>query len=232
MSRLSIAVVSPFEETPPDAKLVIFADTEHFVPEQKTHEMIARAGKYALRHRVFLVTQRFTVEDYLCACMFDPNGNIIGLGQATHLNMSLRQLNLRRSDEITVFDTPFGKTALLVDVDINMPQVCRAAARMGAELLISTQYMPLYDFSSERIDYGAVNAACSNRISVIAVMGAGAAVINSNGHFIAEYTDLLPMSAVIESGISRADIPAMQTAHELLLAHRELIDEPAGGEKR
>lgn len=229
MSRLSIAVVSPFEENPPVAKLVIFADGEHFVPESKAPEMIARAGKYALRNQIFLVTQRFVVEDYLCACMFDPHGNIIGIGQACHLNMSLRELNLRRSDEVTVFDTPFGKTALLIDVDINMPQVCRAAAEKGAELIISTQYMPLYDLSEERIDYGAVNAAASNRLQVIAAIDAGAAIVNASGHFIAKYSDNLPMTASVETGISLGDIHAMQTAHELLAAHRELIDEAAKG---
>lgn len=226
MHQLSVAIVSPFEAAPQGAQLVIFADQKHFVPEEESVKLIAAAGKYAAKNHVFLVTQRFIVEDFLCACMFGPDGVLIGVGQATHLNLSLRQHNLQRSDEVSVFDTPFGKTALLVDVDINMPQVCRAAVRMGAELIISTQHMPLYDFYEDRVNYGAVNAARSNGVQVISVIGTGAAVVDANGHFITSYTDALPVFGVIEPGVSLGDRRAMKVAHELLIAHRDLIDEP------
>ena len=226
MHQLSVAIVSPFEAALDGAQLVIFAGQKHFIPEEEAPKMIAKAGKYAAKNHVFLVTERFVVEDYLCACMFAPDGELLGIGQATHLNMSLRQHNLLRSDEVSVFDTPFGKTALLVDVDINMPQVCRAAVRAGAELIISTQHMPLYDFYEDRVKYGAVNAARSNGVQVISVIGSGAAAVDANGHFITRYTEALPVATVIEPEVSLGDRRMMKVAHELLIAHRELIDEP------
>lgn len=226
MHQLSVAIVSPFEAALPKAELVIFAGSKHFVAEDAVPEMIARAKRYAAKNRIFLVTERFLLEDYLCACMLAPNGSLMGIGQATHLNLGLRQNNISRSDEVSVFDTPFGKTALLVDVDINMPQVCRAAVRMGAELILSTEHIPLYDLNENRISCGAVNAAASNGVWVVAAVGAGGVIADRSGHITAGYTDSLPLVAEIEAGASVIDRRAMRAAHELLIAHRELIDEP------
>lgn len=226
MRQLSVAIVSPFDKEPPKAELVIFAGSDHFISEDAVPEMTSRAKRYAAQNRVFLVTERFILEDYLCACMFAPNGSLIGMGQATHLNLSLRQNNISRSDEVSVFDTPFGKTALLVDVDINMPQVCRAAVRMGAELIISTQHIPLYDFNENRISYGVVNAAASNGVSVIAAVGTGGVVVDSSGNITAGYTEALPLVAKAETDSALVSNRMMRVAHELLISHRELIDEP------
>lgn len=226
MQQLSIAIVPTLAAPPKGAQLVIFADPRNYVAEIDSAIMLAAAARYAIKHKVYLVPERFVAANHLCICMLAPDGSVMGLGQAAHLNVSMRQHNFQRGDAVSVFDTPFGKTALLADVDINMPQVCRAAVLQGAQLLISSQYMPLYDFFEDRVKYGAVNAARSNGVQVITAIGAGGAVVDANGHFIVKYTDTLPISAQLELGVFLGDLKAMQTAKDLLMAHRDLIDEP------
>lgn len=49
-----------------------------------------------------------------------------------------------------------------------MPQVARAAVEAGATLLLSSQFIQLYDLYEDRVRYGAINAAVSNGVNVAA----------------------------------------------------------------
>ncbi len=222
---IKVAITSVLAPPPKGADLVIFADPRSYVAELDSHQMLAAAARYAARYKVYLVPERFIAAGSLCLCMLAPDGSVLGVQRACHLNVSMRQLNLSRSDEIVPFDTPLGRIALLVDVDINMPQTARAAALNGAELLISSQYMPLYDFFDDRISYGPVSAARSNGLSVICAIGMGGAVIDGYGDIISNFSENLPILSVAKVHPPMTDIHGMLTAHKLLTAHRDLTEE-------
>lgn len=224
MQQLSVAILPVLSPPPKGTDLVVFADPRNYVAEIDSAQMLASAARYAVRHKVYLVPERFVAANYLCMCMLSPTGSVIGVQQAAHLNVGMRQYNFLRSDNIGTFATPFGRVSLLVDVDINMPQCARAAVTSGATLLVSSQFMPIYDFFEDRLNYGIVNAARSNGVQVIAAIGAGGAVVNTNGHFISKYSESFPIAAQLETEIFLGDKCGMDTARELLKAHRELID--------
>ena len=227
MSKIvKVAVTSVLAAPPKGTDLVIFADPRSYVAELDSHQMLAAAARYAVRHKVYLVPERFIAAGSLCLCMLAPDGSVLGVQRACHLNVSMRQLNLTRADEITPFDTPLGRIALLVDVDINMPQASRAAALGGAELIISSQYMPLYDFFDDRINYGPVNAARSNGVAVISAIDMGGVAVNAHGDIIANYSENLPILSVVAPHPSIIDLDSLRTAAGLLKLHSELILEP------
>ena len=223
---IKTAITSVLAPPPKGADLVIFADPRSYVAELDSRQMLAAAARYAVRHKVYLVPERFIAAGCLCLCMLAPDGSVLGVQRACHLNVSMRQLNLARADEITPFDTPLGKVALLVDVDINMPQTARCAALKGAEFIIASQYMPLYDLSDDRINLGPVNAARSNGLSVVSAISMGGVAVDRHGNISVEYTDDLPILSIIEPHSPLDNAKSMHTADKLLKAHRELIFEP------
>lgn len=168
MQQLTIAIVPTLAAPPEGAQLVIFCDPRGYVAEIDSSMMLAAAARYAIRHKVYLVPERFIAANYLCLCLLSPQGVVIGAQRAVHLNLSLREHNYYRDDAIRPFDTPLGRVALLVDVDVNMPQVARAAVEAGATLLLSSQFIQLYDLYEDRVRYGAINAAVSNGVNVAA----------------------------------------------------------------
>ena len=226
MQQLSLAIVPTLTQPPPGAQFVIFSDQRNYVAEIDSSMMLAAACRYAVRHNVYLVPERFIAANYLCLCLMSPKGEVIGVQRATHLNLGLREYNFYRDDKIQAFDTPFGKIALLVDVDINMPQVARAAVMDGATLLISSQFIQLYDFFEDRIRYGAINAACSNDVQVAAAIGLGGIIIDANGHEVAGFSEDLPIMAQIKTTIAAHNPVEMHTAQALLRVHKNLIEAP------
>ncbi|WMJ82781.1 nitrilase-related carbon-nitrogen hydrolase [Oscillospiraceae bacterium LTW-04] len=228
MQQLSATIVPTLTPPPPGAQLVIFSDQRNYVAEIDSSMMLAAASRYAVRHNVYLVPERFIAANYLCLCMLSPTGEVIGVQRATHLNLGLREHNFFRDDKIQAFDTPFGKIALLVDVDIYMPQVVRAAVMDGATLLLSSQFIQLYDFFEDRIRYGAINAALSNGVQVVAAAGLGGVIVDANGHEIAGFSEDLPVTAQIETIDTPYSSALMHTAQALLRAHKDLIEAPRG----
>jgi len=229
LRQFNVAITNVLAPPPKNADLVIFADQRSYVAELDSHQMLAAAARYAVRNKVYVVPERFVAADSLCLCMLAPDGSVLGVQRACHHNVSMRQNNLLRADSIQPFDTPFGKVALIVDVDINMPQCARAAVKNGATLIISSQYLPLYDFYEDRINYSVVNAAATNGIQIAAAIGMGGVIVDAKGHFICDYSEDLPIGAVIEPHEAIVDIGDMNTAHKLMLTHRSLIDQPTEG---
>ena len=223
---IKTVITSVLAPPPKGANLVIFADPRSYVAELDSHQMLAAAARYAVRHKVYLVPERFIAAGSLCLCMLAPDGSVLGVQRACHLNVSMRQLNLVRANKIVPFDTPLGRIALLVDVDINMPQTARAAAVSGAGLIISSQYMPLYDFFEDRINYGPVNAARSNGLSVISAIGMGGVAVNEYGEITSHYSENLPILSVVAPHPPLTDADSMLTAEKLMKIHSDLIYEP------
>lgn len=229
MQHLSVAIIPTLTPPPSEAQLVIFSEQRSYVAEIDSAIMLAAASRYAIRHGVYLVPERFIAANYLCLCLLAPSGEVIGVQRAIHLNLALREHNFFRDDEIQVFDTPFGKASLLVDVDINMPQTARAAVMGGAKLLISSQFIQIYDFYEDRVRYGVMNACCSNGVAIAAAAGLGG-IIAADGCEIAGFSENLPMAAQIRLASSTPGRASMQVAQQLLRRHKDLVAPP--GEDR
>lgn len=228
MDSLSISVVAPLSPPPEGTQLVLFCDLRNYVAEYDSGQMLTAAARYAMHHRVYLVPERFVAADYLCLCLLSPEGEVLGVQRATHLNLDYRG-RFHRDDAIRPFDTPFGRLALLVDVDVNMPQTARAAVEAGATLLLSSQFIQLFDFFEDRIRFGAVNAAVSNGVAVAAAAGLGAVIVDCRGNLLSGFSEELPVSATIDLRRTAVDSEALAAGRRLLMTHRSIIAEEAGG---
>lgn len=231
MHQLTVSITPVLAPPPKGSELVVFADPRSYVAEIDSHQMLAAAARYAIKHKVYLVPERFVAANSLCLCMLSPDGSVLGVSRACHLNVILRQNNFSRYNAVEPFDTPFGRVALVVDVDINMPQIIRSAVLQGTSLIISSQHIPLYDFNQNRLDYGIVNAAATNGVQIISSIGLGGAVVDARGRFVKKYTDNLPLTAQIETEPGYIDIDSMIAANNLLLSHRDLILDETEGAK-
>lgn len=121
---------------------------------------------YAKYYNLFLVPPLFIHDDYLCLCLIDKRGQILGISKATHLNLSLFN-NLKRCNDIYVLNTQFGNIFLCVDVDIYKPEVLRIATSLGAKIIINSQIFKKEDFSKEMILAGPWQEAQQNCIYVV-----------------------------------------------------------------
>ncbi len=225
MPQLCVAIVPTLAAPPEGAQLVIFCDPRSYVAEMDSSMMLAAAARYAARHQVYLVPERFIAANYLCLCLISPKGEVLGAQRAIHLNLSLREHNYYRDDTIRPFDTPFGRVALLVDVDVNMPQVARAAVEDGATLLLSSQFIQLYDLYEDRVRYGAINAALSNGVNVAACAGMGGIIVRCDGKELAGFTEEFPVCASFDPSRCHADRDAIAAGRLLLQRHRRLLVE-------
>jgi predicted amidohydrolase len=105
------------------------------VPGPSTDFMagIARANHVNL---AFGMVERAGDMLFNTAVLIDRNGNIAGKYHKVQLPVSDASAGLMPGDSVPVFDTDFGKVALLVCQDIWFPEPAREAALKGAELLL------------------------------------------------------------------------------------------------
>lgn len=227
MPTVVLSVLTARMPPPEGTQLAVFASAKNYTPEYDASKMLVAARNYARRYGVWVVPERFAAAGYLCLCLISPEGEIAGVQRACHLNIDYRGV-FRRDDELSVIDTPFGKLALLVDVDANMPQVACEAVRQGATLLIQSQFVQLYDFFEERVLHSALNAALTNQVAVLSTVSGGGMLIAADGSMIQSYSELLPLSgSLLLEG--QAPSAARQAAAQLLKAHRDCLTDKIGG---
>jgi predicted amidohydrolase len=70
------------------------------------------------------------------AVLIDRNGNIIGKHRKVQLPLAEAAGGLSPGDSVQVFDTDFGRVALLICQESSFPEPAREAALQGAELLL------------------------------------------------------------------------------------------------
>ncbi|MCP5113515.1 MAG: carbon-nitrogen hydrolase family protein, partial [bacterium] len=75
---------------------------------------------------------------YNCALMVDRNGAIVGHYHKTHLQK--HDLRFAPGEDLPVFDTPWGKTGVLVCADRRWPETARAVRLKGARLTLIPSY--------------------------------------------------------------------------------------------
>ena len=174
--KVKVCMTNPF--TAPaaeDCTLVVFKNGESVVTPEYEEIFITSCQKYAQKYHVYLATCLFTMEEYLCMALLSPEGEILGIQRATHLNLDDLQ-KYRVYDALEPVTTPIGKIFLCVDVDILRPEVLRTAIFEGCDFIISSQMFPLQEFSEERILFGARSGAVTNRIPIIHVTPFSAAL--------------------------------------------------------
>ncbi len=166
MARTIVCITEPFGRPKQFSDLVVFSDNRTYIPQWDTADYLNACRKYALQHQVYLVPSRFIVDDVLYLCLFGPDGSIVGVQGATHLNLSHRD-KLKQYHKAEVFPTPVGNIFLCVDVDIYYPEVLRLARLLGADLVVSSQFINTYELSRQMVTTGIWNAAQSNGVYVV-----------------------------------------------------------------
>lgn len=175
--NLKVCLVKPF--TPLEEKgchLVVFKNGESVVPPDLSELFLTSCQRYAQKYKVHLATGLYQDGNRLCMALFSPDGEMMGVQQATHIN--LRWLDeLEPYDEVEIISTPLGKIFLAVDVDIYHPEVLRLAIFNECDFIISSQMFPMVDFHDDRILFGVRSAAAANRVHIVHTTPFSSAVV-------------------------------------------------------
>ncbi len=102
---------------------------------------IQRVRELAEKHSTGILFGFTELKDdkyYNCALMVDRNGAIVGHYHKTHLQK--HDLRFAPGEDLPVFDTPWGKTGVLVCADRRWPETARAVRLKGARLTLIPSY--------------------------------------------------------------------------------------------
>ena len=224
MKPVYTAVLPPDTVPPQGTELVLFSDTKPYLSETLASEMLRRAARYAKKYGVYLIPQRFLVRDYLCLCLVAPNGRPVAAQRATHLNVDYRERHMQRVSEISPFDTPLGRMALLADVDFCMPQTARQVACEGAEIIIASQFVQPYDYFEDNLIATAQSAACSNGVPVVAAMSGYGIICRPDGETVCSPFEDVPIAAAVTPCAMPGSLRAgVAEARAVLVSHGELF---------
>ena len=205
MSLIHLCVTRPLTPPVEGTDLVIFSDIKNYVAQWDNQTFLASCKKYAQSYGVYLLTSRVVADGYLCLFLFDDKGKIIGGQRAVSLNLSYRG-TLSRSTDLNIVRTKFGNLFLAVDVDIYRPEILRAAALSGAEIILSSQFIPLYDYQSQKLGQLAFQAA-DNGVYIVNVSNASTSVIapvetaSCPGGFLVREDDSVPLFYSLDTGL-------------------------------
>lgn len=199
--KYRFSIVSSFEKPPENSALIIFGCQNNYAITENVEKYLSTCKKYARKYGVYLVTDRVILANTLGMFLIGPTGNVLGGQKAITLNLTYTNL-LLKGDEVCCIDTPCGKIFMCIDTDIYNPQIMRTASSMGADVVISSQYINTADYSEERILFGAYNVAQSNGFFVINTNNNSSSFIcpltsNDNDGFVLSPTGLLPLTSIM-----------------------------------
>ena len=112
------------------------ADAAWPIPSHATE----RLGQAAARNRIWVVaglTERVGEVVYNTAVLFDRQGKIAGTYRKTHLPREEWKQGVRPGDEYPVFDTDFGRVAMMICYDWFFPEATEMLALKGAEMVFA-----------------------------------------------------------------------------------------------
>ncbi len=227
LSDLNIAILSSFAEPARQTDLVIFANNRPYVPFYDVRKMLSKCAAYAVKHNVYVVPEKFSLEDSLCLTILNPKGEPLGIQRSCHLCMSDRGI-FKRDDCIDPIQTPFGKIALLPSVDMNIPYVRTEAVLKGAELFIASLYMESYDFSPQRAALYALNVAQTTGVPVAAAIANGGIIVNGDWTLVSPF-EINEVYGKLTPSQLRVDHPAIKKGMELLRKYKNLFSEEKTG---
>lgn len=111
-----------------------FFDVSETIPGPSTEYF----GELAKRHNLYIVAGLVERDKHLIynvAVMLGPDGKIVGKYRKVALPRSEIEAGLTPGDEYPVFDTRFGKVAMMVCYDGFFPEVARRLSDNGAEVI-------------------------------------------------------------------------------------------------
>lgn len=110
-------------------------DQAETIPGTSTQIMSALARDHGM-YVVAGLLEADGAQLYNSAVLFDRDGNIAGRFRKVQLPEPDVTAGIAPGDSVPVFDTDFGRVALLVCQDISFPEPAREAALKGAELIL------------------------------------------------------------------------------------------------
>ena len=227
MEKLSLSITRSLAPKLPGANFCVFSDGRNYIPEFDAKAYLAACRNYARENATYLVPCRVILRDHLCMVLFDDSGKLQAIQPACHLN--LVQVGVfRRGNTLQLCDTPFGRMLLAVDTDIYHLPLLTAAVCRGAQTIVSSQYIELYDYTDERILYGAFSAAQTYGVQVINVNNVNCSVCMpraltyDHSGFAIKLTDQLPVGLKMDVARLRrtaAAVPDCTISPALLATH-------------
>lgn len=167
MKNLEVGIIGQDKKIEKNIQLGVFFESDILtIRRREPDKFISTAKGFAADNNIFLVPGLYIRDVYLCSCLIDNTGTIIGEQKGTHLNIKWFS-DLKRAAEINVIETPIGLIFLCVDVDIYKPEVIRIAALSGAEILICSQFINSKDYSEEMILAGPWQEAQQNCLFIL-----------------------------------------------------------------
>lgn len=115
--------------------------------EDENGESLIEMSRWAKKNGIILVGGSVPEKDgdkmYNTCYVFDRDGELIAKHRKAHMfdvqienGVSFRESkHFSPGNEITVFDTEFGKMGVMVCFDIRFPELCRSMAERGAKLI-------------------------------------------------------------------------------------------------
>ena len=232
METILAAIASAEMPLDPAVKLIVFPGEGHeTIRLRRGDALVESAAIYAQQRHVFVVPGLYVQECALCLCLVDDRGQVVLEQKATHLNRSWAG-DLQRGNEIRVAETPFGKVALCVDVDVYKAEVLRITALQGAEIVVSVQVIHTLDFTNEMILAGAWQQAQQNCLFILNTNNINGSIIGpcetagDLSGFLTPISNEYPLQAQLSAGGRAAayrDFPIFKSLNPPL--YRRHIDE-------
>lgn len=176
MHDFTAIILKEMANTSVDGQLVVVSGADIDSIRTRGDTFLEKWCEYANKHNIFIVPGLYMEDNYLCLCLINDRGEIIGSQKACHLNKeNFPEVN--RDSNLNIIDTPFAKVFLCVDVDIYKPEVIRAAVLSGAEIVISVQYIQKNRYNESMVLAGAWQNAQQNCVYVINAHNYGGNII-------------------------------------------------------
>lgn len=166
MAKIVIEIIDRFKKPKQLTDLVVFTDIRNYIPDWDTEKYLIACVKYAKQNNVFLIPTRFVTNNHIFMCVISPEGKIVSIQAAVHLNLSYKGI-FKTSDEINLVTIKGVKIALAVDADIYHPEYTMRAKQLGCQLIIASQYIDVFEYKEEMILRGIWNTAQTAGLFVV-----------------------------------------------------------------
>ncbi|MDO8543887.1 MAG: carbon-nitrogen hydrolase family protein [Opitutaceae bacterium] len=149
-----------------------------------------RLGALAKELRTYVVAgiyERVAPAVYNTAVLIDRDGRVAGTYRKTHLPREEWEGGLTPGDSYPVFDTDFGRVAVLVCWDLQFPEPWRAVALQGAELVL----LPIWGGDERLLPARAIE---NHAFIVSSSYSMKSCVVDPVGNMLAEATAASPVA--------------------------------------
>lgn len=176
MQDFTVAILKDNTKTSANGQLVVITGADKENINSREGDFLEKWCGFARTHEMFVVPGLYIEDNYLCLCLIDDRGKIIGVQKACHFNKESFP-GLKRDSNLNIIDTTLARVFLCVDVDIYKPELVRAAVFSGAEIIISVQYIQKYRYNESMVLAGAWQNAQQNCVYIINAHNFGGNII-------------------------------------------------------